>query len=115
MVVNCSFCSVPNCKSRGLTSAPSECIFLHKDSQTVAEMNYSNRVMDREIKVGDVYSYVFSRNSTEFETVGEKDLDIKITYIRSGVVFYTVEGHPELGEKHFETGSYMARNIVLKG
>lgn len=41
MTVDCTFCSVPNCKSRGLTSGPTECIFVHKDSQTVAKMDYN--------------------------------------------------------------------------
>ena len=63
------------------------------------------------IKEGNCYEYWFSENTEEFDATGLHMLTIKITCIRSGVIFYEVIGHPEIGEGHFEFNSYMAKKI----
>ena len=69
--------------------------------------------MGKEIKIGDVYNYIFDRMSKEYVATGRKEHKIRITYTRGDVCFYIIDGHPELGEQHFELGSYMAEHLEL--
>lgn len=63
----------------------------------------------KNIEVGKKYHYVFSSYARE----GFRECDITITHIRSDVIFYTVDKHPELSEGHFEINSYMSEHLEL--
>ena len=63
----------------------------------------------KNIEVGNKYHYVFSIYTGE----GFGEYDITITHIRSGVIFYTIDEHPEMAEGHFEINSYMAEHLEL--
>ena len=63
----------------------------------------------KNIKVGNKYHYAFSTYTRE----GFGEDDITITYIRSGVIFYIIDGHPEMAEGHFEINSYMAEHLEI--
>lgn len=59
------------------------------------------------IKVGDRFRCNFSSDDEEYRFTKNGEATIVITYIRSGVVFYIIEGHPEK-EFHFHIHSVMA-------
>ena len=63
----------------------------------------------KNIKVGNKYHYMFGIYTRE----GFGECDITITHIRSGVIFYIVDNHPEMAEGHFGINSYMAEHLEL--
>lgn len=68
---------------------------------------YGNRSYHKHVESGEVYRYVFGDDTEEARLTGKNAIDITITGIRSGVAFYTVEGHTEK-EFHFDLKSVMA-------
>ena len=60
------------------------------------------------IKVGREYWYYFSRD-IDFSEGWYK---IKITYVRSGCVFYVFSDMPEIGERYFPANCFMASALV---
>lgn len=65
---------------------------------------YGERSYHKYVEVGEKYKYLFSSTSEEALLTGKCYLEITITHIRSGVAFYTIEGHPEK-EFHFDLKS----------
>lgn len=56
---------------------------------------YGERSYHKHVEFDEKYKYLFSAASEEALLAGKDYLEITITCIRSGVAFYTVEGHPE--------------------
>ena len=56
---------------------------------------YGERSYHKYVESGEKYKYMFNSVSDEALLAGKCYLEITITGIRSGVAFYTVEGHPE--------------------
>ena len=71
-------------------------------------MIYAN---PKEIKIGNLYNYTFSKNSTEYKMTEKTGHLIKITYIRGKTIFYTLPKYPEFKEQNFDMGSYMSIHL----
>ncbi len=56
---------------------------------------YGERSYHKYVETGEKYKYVFGSTSDEALLAGKEYLEITITGIRSGVAFYTIEGHSE--------------------
>ena len=56
---------------------------------------YGEHSYHKYVEFGEKYKYMFSTTSDEALLAGKCYLEITITGIRSGVAFYTIEGHPE--------------------
>ena len=67
---------------------------------------YGENNYHKYIEFGEKYKYVFGCTDKEALLAGKQYLEITITGIRSGVAFYTVEGHPEK-EFHCDLKSIM--------
>lgn len=67
---------------------------------------YGDKSYHKHIYSGEKYYYVFQTDTPEVRLVGKDKILITITGTRSGVAFYTVEGHPEQ-EFHFDKNSAM--------
>lgn len=67
---------------------------------------YGERSYHKYVEVGEKYKYLFNYTSKEALLSGKCYLEITITHIRSGVAFYTIEGHPET-EFHCDLKSAM--------
>lgn len=65
-----------------------------KERYTLKDI-YGERSYHKYVEVGEKYKYLFSSTSEEALLTGKCYLEITITHIRSGVAFYTIEGHPE--------------------
>lgn len=65
-----------------------------KERYTLKDI-YGERSYHKYVEVGEKYKYLFSSTSEEALLNGNCYIEITITYIRSGVAFYTIEGHPE--------------------
>jgi len=65
------------------------------------------------IKVGDEYWYFFTGNSEVYKTTGEHWHKIKITYIRSGCLFYILPEHPEVKEDYCPICCFMTSRFIL--
>lgn len=65
-----------------------------KERYTLKDI-YGERSYHKYVESGEKYKYLFSSTSEEALLTGKCYLEITITHIRSGVVFYTIEGHPE--------------------
>ena len=61
------------------------------------------------ILVGQKYWWFFDGNSEVFKLTQQNWNKLEITYIRAGVVFYTIENVDE--EYHFEIGSIMSEGL----
>ena len=61
------------------------------------------------IQVGKKFWWLFDGNSQVFKLTNQYWNKLEITYIRAGVVFYTVENID--GEYHFEIDSIMAMGL----
>ena len=72
---------------------------------------YGERSYHKYVEFGEKYKYLFSSTSEEVLLAGKCYLEITITCIRSGVAFYTVEGHPE---KEFHCDLKSARCAFLE-
>lgn len=67
---------------------------------------YGHASYHKHIDAGEKYYYVFQSDTPEVRLTGKNKILITITGTRSGVAFYTVEGHPEM-EFHFDKNSAM--------
>jgi hypothetical protein len=67
---------------------------------------YGRASYHKHIDCGDRYYYLFMADSEEARLAGKGKVLITITGTRSGVAFYTIEGHPEK-EFHFDLQSAM--------
>ena len=65
-----------------------------KERYTLKDI-YGVRSYHKYVESGEKYKYLFSATSEEALLAGKEYLEITITCVRSGVAFYTVEGHPE--------------------
>ena len=65
-----------------------------KERYTLIDI-YGERSYHKYVEFGEKYKYLFSSVSEEALLAEKEYLEITITGIRSGVAFYTVEGHPE--------------------
>jgi len=65
-----------------------------KERYTLKDI-YGEHSYHKYVEFGEKYKYMFSSGSGEALLAGKCYLEITITCIRSGVAFYTVEGHPE--------------------
>lgn len=69
--------------------------------------NYTEHII-----VGKKFWAFFDSEQKEFKLTNESWNLITITYIRSGVVFYTLDNNPSI-EFHFELGSIMPKQLEL--
>ena len=76
-----------------------------KERYTLGKI-YGEHNYHKYVESGEKYKYMFDSGSGEAILAGKCYLEITITGIRSGVVFYTVEGHPEK-EFHCDLKSVM--------
>jgi len=65
------------------------------------------------IKVGNEYWYFFTENSNEYEATHKYWNKVRITYIRSGCLFYILPDFPEVKENFCSIGCFMASRFVL--
>lgn len=61
------------------------------------------------IEINREYWYYFSRT----ENLSEGWYKIKVTYIRSGCVFYILSDHPEIAENFFPINCFMASSLIF--
>jgi hypothetical protein len=65
------------------------------------------------IKVGNEYWYYFLGNTEEYEATHKYWNKIRITYIRSGCLFYILPDAPEVKENFCPIDCYMTSRFVL--
>ena len=76
-----------------------------KERYTLKDI-YGENNYHKYIEFGEKYKYLFDSASKQAILAGKGYLEITITGIRSGVAFYTIEGHPEK-EFHCDLKSIM--------
>lgn len=65
----------------------------------------------KNIKVGNLYIFDFGKNSKVYERTGKTTVLIRITYIRSNVIFFILPEYPGFEEENFHITSYMAERL----
>ena len=65
------------------------------------------------IEVGKEYWEYFETGKEIYKKTGQNYNKIKVTYIRSGCMFYTFCEAPELAEEYCSINSYMAMNLIV--
>lgn len=65
------------------------------------------------IEVGKEYWDYFTTDTEIYKKTGQKYNKIKVTYIRSGCMFYTFCDAPELPEEYCSVNSFKAKNLIV--
>lgn len=65
------------------------------------------------IEVGKEYWNYFWEDTEIYKKTGKNYNKIKVTYIRSGCMFYTFCDAPEIAEEYCSVNSFMAMNLIV--
>lgn len=74
---------------------------------------YGNDNYEQHIEVGKEYWYYFGTDSDVGRKYGPGDYKLKVTYIRSGCLFYVLSDYPDIEEDFCPTNCFMASQFVV--